>query len=125
MTDTPAKTFRPGGAEIPGISAGSAGRTPDSLENYVTHGADFVLILNNDTILEEDALLVLVDHARAHPDAGILGPKLVTPDGGLDRNCARRRPIFGDYLWRVGPGAFLWRENRWKRRHYFEGEYMA
>ncbi len=43
MTDTTANTFSPGGAEIPGIAAGSAGRTPDSLDNYVTHGADFVL----------------------------------------------------------------------------------
>lgn len=43
MSETTSETFRPGGEAIPGIRSGSAGRTPDSLEHYVTHGADFVL----------------------------------------------------------------------------------
>ena len=43
MAESTPLQFLAGGEPIPGISPGSSGRAPESLENYVTHGADFVL----------------------------------------------------------------------------------
>jgi hypothetical protein len=51
--------------------------------------AQFYLLLNDDTIVEPAALKEMVDFADAHPEAGIVGGKLVRPDGTLDWPCKR------------------------------------
>jgi len=86
-------------------------------------GADYVLILNNDTRVDPDFLGRLVDYAESDPSAGVLGPKIVTESGDLDVNCARRRPSLPDYFWRAGPGRWLLPDNRWVRSHYYMDEY--
>jgi len=52
----------------------------------------FALLLNPDTVLPPDALARVVDFFDAHPDAGIVGPKLVRSDGSLDLACRRSFP---------------------------------
>lgn len=42
-----------------------------------SEGADAVLVLNNDTTLESDALAELIAAARAHPEAGIINPLIL------------------------------------------------
>ena len=54
--------------------------------------ADFVLLLNPDTVLPSDALARVIAFFDAHPDAGVVGPKLVRPDGSLDLACRRSFP---------------------------------
>jgi len=44
------------------------------------HG-DFLLLLNPDTEVEGDALWQLVAHANNHPRVGMIGPRLLNPDG--------------------------------------------
>jgi GT2 family glycosyltransferase/SAM-dependent methyltransferase len=44
-------------------------------------GGDLVVFLNNDTLPEPGWLDALVDTARRHPKAGIVGSKLLFPDG--------------------------------------------
>ncbi len=41
----------------------------------------YVLLLNSDTVASTDALEMLVDFMDAHPEAGIVGPRLLRPDG--------------------------------------------
>jgi N-acetylglucosaminyl-diphospho-decaprenol L-rhamnosyltransferase len=45
---------------------------------------DYVLLLNPDTELVGDALAALVGYARAHPDAGLVGGRTLSPEGELD-----------------------------------------
>lgn len=52
----------------------------------------FALLLNPDTELPPDALIHMVDFMGAHSQAGIVGPKLVCPDGSLDLACRRSFP---------------------------------
>ncbi len=52
----------------------------------------FALLLNSDTELPPDALARMLDFMAEHPDAGAAGPKLVLPDGSLDRACRRSLP---------------------------------
>ena len=84
---------------------------------------EYVLVLNNDTEVAPGFLEPLVAHAEAHPHLGAVGPKVVDPAGRIESSCARRRPellyyFFGDgFLRRLFPG------NRWRRRHFYEGEY--
>jgi len=51
--------------------------------------ARYYLLLNPDTVVSPGALDELVKFADEHPDAGIVGGKLVKPDGKLDWPCKR------------------------------------
>lgn len=51
-----------------------------------------LMLLNTDTVMPPDGLGILLDFLDAHPDAGIVGPKLVRADGSLDLACRRSFP---------------------------------
>jgi hypothetical protein len=51
-----------------------------------------VLILNPDTLLPPDTLEPLVAFLDAHGDIGVVGPRVVRPDGRLDEACRRGFP---------------------------------
>jgi hypothetical protein len=62
---------------------GFAGGMNAGLRRALDHGADYVLLLNNDTIVDKAMVRELVEVARAHPDAGIVSPlelRIETPD---------------------------------------------
>jgi GT2 family glycosyltransferase len=59
-------------------------------------GGDWVVILNADAWLVGDALERLVEFARARPRAALVGPRLLNPDGSLQRS-VRGFPT----LWRL------------------------
>lgn len=71
--------------------------------------APYALLLNPDATVAPGALDALLDFADAHPDAGIIGPKVLNPDGSLQYSC-RRFPTFAAglfrnvYLGRLFPG---------------------
>jgi len=54
--------------------------------------ARYAMLLNPDTVVPAGALHRLVDFADGQPDVGIVGPKLVLPDGSLDKACRRSFP---------------------------------
>lgn len=49
----------------------------------------YLLVLNPDTVLPPDALAQLVAVAESHPEAGMVAPRLVYPDGTLQYSCRR------------------------------------
>jgi len=51
-----------------------------------------VLILNPDTFLPPGSLRACLDRLWASPEVGVLSPRLVDPDGHLDRRCKRGFP---------------------------------
>jgi N-acetylglucosaminyl-diphospho-decaprenol L-rhamnosyltransferase len=51
--------------------------------------ARFHLLLNSDTLVREGTLERLLAAARAHPDAGLLAPRLEWPDGRPQESCFR------------------------------------
>lgn len=53
---------------------------------------DYVLLLNNDTVVPPGALDGMVDYLAAHPAVGVVGPRLQLPDGSLDLACRRSFP---------------------------------
>jgi N-acetylglucosaminyl-diphospho-decaprenol L-rhamnosyltransferase len=56
----------------------------------------YYFLINSDAWVEGDALDRLVEYADAHPEAAVVGPKLLNPDGTLQRS-ARGEPTF----WRL------------------------
>ena len=46
---------------------------------------EFILFLNPDTLLKQNAFQTLVDFMILHPQAGVVGPKIFNADGSLQR----------------------------------------
>ncbi len=86
-------------------------------------GADYVLILNNDTLVETDFLDKLIAYAESNQFAGIVGPKIITESGDLDLSCARRRPTLLFFIWKIGLGSLLLPNNKISRTYNYENEY--
>ena len=68
------------------------------------HG-DFLLLLNADTLVLGNALAVLVNYLQEHPDAGMVGPRLLNADG-TTQSSRRRFPslpvLFLESTWLQG-----------------------
>jgi GT2 family glycosyltransferase len=53
---------------------------------------DYLLLINPDTVVQEDTFSVMLDFFRKHPDAGLAGCKILNPDGSLQLPCRRGFP---------------------------------
>jgi GT2 family glycosyltransferase len=53
---------------------------------------DYLLILNPDTIVQEDTLARMVDFFESHSDAGAVGCQILNPDGSFARESRRSFP---------------------------------
>jgi GT2 family glycosyltransferase len=52
----------------------------------------YTMLLNNDTIVPAGAFDGMVEYLEQHSAVGVLGPKLILPDGTLDLACRRSFP---------------------------------
>jgi GT2 family glycosyltransferase len=77
----------------------------------------YFLFLNSDTEVFPNALNILVDYLNKHSNAGIIGPKLLNPDGSLQYSC-RRFPNMGTGFFRNTPLGRLFPQNK------FAGDYL-
>jgi GT2 family glycosyltransferase len=76
----------------------------------------YILLLNPDTIVHQGALQALIDCAESHPEAGIIGAKLLNPDGSVQRS-ARSFPDIGAGLFRNTFLGRLFPNNPFVRRY--------
>jgi len=76
--------------------------------------ADTILVLNPDTIVNGPAIRVLYNYLNEHEDIGLVGPKLLYPDGSLQYSCARFPSFFIPVLRRT----FLGNKFKKKRDHF-------
>jgi GT2 family glycosyltransferase len=53
---------------------------------------EVILLLNPDTIVQEDTFRKTLDYLRQHPDVGMVGCKILNPDGSLQLACRRSFP---------------------------------
>lgn len=53
---------------------------------------DYLVLINPDTIAQEDTFVRLVEFMQANPDAGMVGCKILNPDGSLQLACRRSFP---------------------------------
>jgi GT2 family glycosyltransferase len=61
----------------------------------------FLCLLNSDTEVSRGALDQLVQYLQQHPGCGLVGPKLVNPDGSVQAGC-RRFPDLAEAFWAWG-----------------------
>ncbi|MFN3689658.1 MAG: glycosyltransferase family 2 protein [Fimbriimonadales bacterium] len=77
---------------------------------------EYLLILNPDTEVLPGALDALVAYAERHPEVGIIGPKILNPDGSLQYSC-RRFPNPVAALFRNTPLGRLFPNNPYTREY--------
>lgn len=53
---------------------------------------DYILLINPDTIVQEDTFEVILNFFKAHPECGMVGCKILNPDGSLQLPCRRSFP---------------------------------
>jgi GT2 family glycosyltransferase len=75
--------------------------------------ADFLLLLNPDTVVLDHAVDELVAFARAHPGHGLYGGRTVRPDGALEPSSCWALPTLWSTLMFVTGLSSLARGSRW------------
>jgi hypothetical protein len=88
------------------------GEVPEFGSSPFTFPCDYVLFLNPDTVLPENALQVTVNFMARHREAGIMGPKVIKPDGTLDLACRRSFPTPTSGLFKLAGLSRLFPKNR-------------
>jgi len=53
---------------------------------------EYILLINPDTIVQEDTIPVVLNFFKHHPDCGMVGCKILNPDGSLQLSCRRSFP---------------------------------
>lgn len=105
-----------------GANLGYAGGNNVGLRFAFENGADFALILNNDTLVEPDLLSQLVDCAESDARIGLVGGMVIREDTLKPcRMSARRIPPLMEIFWNRGWGRWLGIHSGLWRRSYYEG----
>ena len=84
-----------------------------------TRSAPHALLLNSDTVVHPGTLRGLLDYLEAHPEIGILGPKLLNPDNSLQLSC-RRFPNPLAAFFRNTPLGRIFPNNRFTRDYLMQ-----
>ncbi len=96
-TDSSSEIVREGFPQVvllePGENLGFSGANNLALQQAA---GDFLLLLNPDTEPRQGALGQLVDFMRQESGAGIVGPRLIGPDGRLELSCGRSPTLLSE-----------------------------
>jgi N-acetylglucosaminyl-diphospho-decaprenol L-rhamnosyltransferase len=68
----------------------------------------YVLLLNNDTLVNGNALTAMVEFLDMQPDAGAVGGQLLNPDGSFQSGYASFSSLSQEFLIATGLGERLW-----------------
>jgi N-acetylglucosaminyl-diphospho-decaprenol L-rhamnosyltransferase len=72
---------------------------------------NYMLLFNSDAIAEPGAVHALLDLAKTHPRAGIVGAQLVNPDNSFQASYSRFPSLFREFLILTGLGRLIY--GRW------------
>lgn len=89
-------------------NAGNVGLGKASNQGIEATNGRYVLLLNNDTIVNGPALDVLVEYLDAHPEAGAAAGKLLNPDGSFQSGYAPFSTLLEEFLIVTHIGERLW-----------------
>jgi len=77
------------------------------MKHAINHGMDFVLLLNNDTIVDKNLIRGLIETAGRYPNAGIISPKIYFAKGYEFHKKRYKKSELGKVIWYAG-GDFDW-----------------
>jgi len=81
-----------------GKNLGWSGGNNVGIKYALRNGSDYILVLNNDTVVRKDFLKPLVKTAQSGPDIGIVGGKIMCYDDPSRIECT-----WNEHKWGIGP----------------------
>ena len=78
----------------------------------------YTLLLNPDTLLEEDTLVTLKRYMDEHPQTGLSGCKILNPDGSYSYDGRRSMPTLLSTFWKITGLTSLFPKNRVFGQYY-------
>ena len=81
----------------------------------------YILLLNPDTIVEDDTLVKCINFMNNHPDAGALGVKMINGEGRFLPESKRALPTPKTAFFKIFGFSFLFPESRFFNRYYLSG----
>jgi hypothetical protein len=78
---------------------------------------EFVVLLNPDTVVQEDTFTAIQTFFAKHPDTGMVGCKVLNPDGTLQLACRRSFPTPWIAFTRLSGLSRLFPKSRWFGRY--------
>lgn len=72
------------------------------VRHALNHGADYILILNNDTVVGKNLIVNLVNFAIKHPRVGIMSPKIYFAPGFEFHKERYKTSQLGKVIWYAG-----------------------
>jgi len=102
------------------VNTDNAGFSKANNQAIAQTDSRYVFLLNSDAFIHPGALDQLVAYADAHPQAGIIGPKVLNSDGSLQFSC-RRFPSLGAGFFRNTYLGRLFPHNKFARDYLMVG----
>lgn len=68
---------------------------------------EYILISNPDIVFETNTIISLYEYFKADKNVGLIGPKLINPDGSLQYSCVRFPKFYIPLLRRTAIGSFF------------------
>jgi GT2 family glycosyltransferase len=81
---------------------GFAGGMNSGIKYALDNNADYVAVLNNDTILDEKLIVGLLETAKEHPKAGVICPKIYFAKGFEFHKGRYKKSELGKVVWYAG-----------------------
>ena len=85
-----------------GANLGFAGGNNIGMKDVVRRGFDYIILMNNDLILEKDLLVKLVSEAEKDKKIGILSPKMYFAKGYEFHKDRYKKEELGKVIWYAG-----------------------
>ncbi|MBN2242222.1 MAG: glycosyltransferase family 2 protein [Acidobacteria bacterium] len=99
-------------AKYPGVQQiqndGNVGLGKASNQGIEATRGRYVLLLNNDTLVNAASLDAMVEFLETHPKAGAVGGRLINPDGSFQAGCADFSTLKEEFLVAIRLGELLW-----------------
>ncbi len=82
----------------------------------------YILILDIDTLVYEDAIMLLINHMEQNLEVGLCGPQLCFEDGTIQNSCRRFPLLYTKVLRRIN---FKWAKELLKNEYYIKEKERA
>jgi GT2 family glycosyltransferase len=89
-------------------NSGNVGLGRASNQGIEVTTAPYILLLNNDTIVNRESLEALIDHMIATPGAGAVGGKLLNEDGSVQAEYSNFSTLREEFLIATRIGELVW-----------------
>jgi hypothetical protein len=105
---------------------GNLGFSKANNQGIVASKGRYLLLLNSDTIVNDDLLPRLIEFMDENPDTGACGVRLIRPDGTVQPFGFGSDPTLGYLIKRVMKGFFLNKPlHNWDQDHIVESDWVS